>query len=116
MSCGCVTEVDYCITRGTNFRADVSFSVGFVELIEDPDLYEGVMVFRQYQSDDAPVYLTLRSDIVEVPPEVPASLSFTATPTQTLALPDYDVVGYCDLQLKDGTSIQRLFTMEVEVK
>lgn len=115
MSCGCVTEVDYCVTKGTNFEASVAFTTGFVEVIENPDDYEGVLVFREYQENSAPVYLTLRADIAAVDPEVPAAMTFLATPTQTAALPDWDHVAYCDLKLKAGGSIQRLFNAEVDV-
>lgn len=115
MSCGCVTEVEYCVTKGRNFQASVAFSTGYTEVIEDPSAYEGVLVFRQYQDDAAPVYLTLRADIAPIDPDVPAGMTFVATPTQTMALPDWDVVAYCDLQLKAGGSVDRLFNADVEV-
>ena len=112
-NCGCTTQVELCVIKGTNFETAVSFSKSFVEVIEDPDLYEGILVFREWQDDSATVYLTLRVDVAPIPPEVPAAMVFKATPTQTLALPDWDVVAYCNLQLKDGTSIDRLYNAEV---
>ena len=111
----CVTEVHYCVVKGTDFEAGVSFTVGAGDVVENPDLYEGVLVFREYQDDGAPVYLTLRADVEAIPPSVPASLSFRATPTETEALPDWDIVAYCDLQLKNGGSVQRLFNASIAV-
>ena len=111
----CVTEVDYCVTKGTNFEAGVAFTTGYTEVVENPELYEGLLVFREYQDDDATVYLTLRADVLSIEPDVPAALAFTATPTQTLSLPDWKHVAYCDLQLKSGGSIERLFNADVEV-
>jgi hypothetical protein len=111
----CVTEVEYCVTKGRNWEASVAFTTGMTEVIENPDDYEGVLVFRDYQEAAAPVYLTLRASIGPVDPDVPAAMTFTATPTQTAALPDWDIVAYCDLQLKAGGSVQRLFNAEVDV-
>lgn len=112
-NCGCVTDVELCVVKGTNFETSVSFAKSFIEVIENPELYEGVLVFREWQDDNATVYLTLRADVEPIPPEVPAAIIFTATPTQTLDLPDWDVVAYCNLQRKDGTSIERLYNAEV---
>lgn len=102
------------MVKGRNFEASVAFTTGFTEVVENPQDYEGVLVFRDYQKAGAPVYLTLRADIEAVDPDVPAGMTFVATPTQTAALPDWDHVAYCDLQTKTGSgSIQRLFDAEV---
>lgn len=111
----CATEVDFCITRGTSWSTSVSFTNAFTELLEDPDAYEGVLVFREYQDDDAQVYLTLRADIYTDDPKVPASMTFTATPEQTLTLPDWNNVAYCNLQKRDLTEIMRLYDASVEM-
>jgi len=111
----CTNTVQYCVTKGTNFSADVSFTTAWSELIEDPSDYYGEMVFREAQDDDAVDYLQLTAIPDTTDPEAPVQLHFTASPVETTALPDWDIVGYCDLVSNDGTSRQRLFNMEVSV-
>ena len=112
----CTTEVEVCITKGAMFQISFALTTSFTEVIANPDDYEGVLVFREYQDDVAPVYLTVTAGIEAVPPEVPASATFTITPAQTLVLPDYDHVAYCNLQTKvAGDYVERLFNAKVEV-
>lgn len=112
---GCIMEVKYCVVKSRTFEASVSFTTGYEEVVADPSLYECQLVFRDYQDAAAPVYLTLTVDVAAVPPDVPAAATFTATAAQMSQLPDWDIVAYCDLRAKDGSSVVRLYNAEVEV-
>ena len=117
MGNGCVRTVEVCVTKGTRYEIGATLSTAYTEVIENISGYEGVLVFREYQDDAAPVYLTLRVDVVEIPPDTPAIMNFVVTPDQSAALPDHDHVGYCNLRSKDAADgyTVRLFDMEVKI-
>ena len=57
---GCPTELTLCIVRGDSFQQTVSFSAtGWEDVVDNPELYEGRMVFRERQDDSVPDLLTL---------------------------------------------------------
>jgi len=111
----CVSQYDFCLTKDVDFSKDVALTDSFAEALADPADYQGVMVFREWQDDAAPVYLTLFSDLNTDDTDAPILLSFAATPAQTKVLPDWDVVAYCNLELKSGASKDRLFESKVEI-
>jgi hypothetical protein len=111
----CTSQYNFCVVKGTNFSKDVALTDAFAEAVENPDDYQGVMVFREYQDDAAPVYLTLISPLNTTDTDAPILMSFMATPLQTMSLPDWDVVAYCNLELKTAASKTRLFDSKVEI-
>jgi hypothetical protein len=115
MMTSCTSQYDFCITKGTDFSKDVALTASYQEVLDNPDDYQGVMVFRGFQDDAAPVYLTLIAAINTTDTEAPILMSFIATPVQTALLPDWDIVSYTNLELKTATSKERLFNSDVEI-
>lgn len=108
-----VARIDLYVIRGDTLRQDVSFC-GWEDVLDDPDSYEGRLVFRAEQNDAAPELLALTSPVEVLTPELASQrptgvLSFTADPTQTQALPPYDTVHFVELRALTGDYIARLF-------
>lgn len=115
----CVNNADQCLIRGDNFTLDLGL-VNFPEVLANPTDFEGRMVFRETQNDNEIPYLTLivtpelADDPMPNAPEV--FLRFAATPTQTSALPDWNIVYYVELRtVPADTIVQRLLQGDVDV-
>lgn len=116
----CISQIGICVTRGTLFTLDVGLSEQYVEVIANPSLYRAKLVFRAFQDDNSPALLTLVStpELVTGPIILgpPVIIPFSAAGPVTQTLPDYDIVGYCDLYAAaDPSNPVRLFNMEVEI-
>ena len=122
MSC-CTDIYRACLVRGDTWTLDVGLSSEYAEVLENPQDWAMVIVMRESQDDDVTPYLTLNSTYeVPVDPlldEPPILYSFVATSAETQALPEWDIVGYCELVQINSTIVspivKRLFNMEIEV-
>lgn len=120
----CVDTISICFIRGDSWEQDVGLTAGYEEVIEHPEDFEGRLVLREWQDDNAPVLLTLVTtpEVDDVPspvapPHKIAYLRFTATPVQTQELPDWcSVVGYVELRSLSGSQVTRLFNAQVSIK
>lgn len=102
----------------------MALSDAYVEVIADPASYQMNMVFRESQDDGVTPYLTLTAPAVVNPTPLPGDpsvlFSFAATPTETQALPDWDIVSYTELVFTGVSAppadfIRRMFNSEVSV-
>lgn len=114
MSC-IVNDVEFCIVRGTSFSTDVALTTAFSDVIDSPADYTSDLVFREYQDDTATVYLTLSAQANTEGPDAPVQFNFKAMPTDTLALPDMDIVAYCDLVNNVTGDVIRLVNADVRI-
>lgn len=117
----CKNTYDTCLIRGAKFERVIGFLNGYEEVIEDPSDFSAVWVFRADQDDALTNLLTLSATpvaVVEPNPARPQVLAtFTATPAQTQALPQYDLVYYVELtQLSDPDNVVRVFEGKVDVR
>lgn len=115
----CQNRRDICITRGDSFLLLVGLAKGWAEIAATPLLYQGRLVVRETQDDDAPVLLSMISAIL--PGEDPrfedmdVILEFAALPTETNDLPPYDLACYCEVTSLDGNYVRRLFNGKVKI-
>ena len=118
---GCPTELTLCIVRGDSFQQTVSFSAtGWEDVVVNPELYEGRMVFRERQDDSVPDLLTLTALIqIEAEPTYPDPsmfMIFTADTQETQALPDWTEVAFVELRALSGATVQRLYNAAVTLE
>jgi len=118
MSC-CTDTYATCIIRGDTWTLDVALSAAYVEVIDNPSDFQMTIVMRESQDDNLTPYLTLVG-VPYIPDkplvgEPPITYSFTATSDQTAALPQWDIVGYCELRQIADQVVNRLFNIEFEV-
>jgi hypothetical protein len=117
---GCASEINVCIIRGSFWPLTVTLSASWVEVAESPSNYRIRLVLRRSQDDSDPDLLMaivapeLIQDAILNEPRVIASFGLAGTVTQTL--PDYDIVGFCEIY--DATTPlnpTRLFNMKVSI-
>jgi hypothetical protein len=118
---GCPTELPLCLVRGDNFQQQVSFSnTGWEDVVANPDLYEGRMVFRERQDDTVPDLLSLTAPIqIEADPTYPDPsmfMIFNADVQETQNLPDWTQVAFVELRKVDGSAVQRLYNADVTLE
>ena len=115
----CVTEIDVCVIRGDTFAMDVALGNDWIEVLENPNLFRSNLIFRASQDDSSPVLLQLQA----VPQLLPDAildeprllLSFITAGSVTQTLPNYDIVGYCEIFEVAAPSPSRLFNMQVQI-
>ena len=117
---GCAPQAEICIIRGDVWSMDVGLSSQWTEVIADPGGFVGTIVLRDEQDDTAVVRLQLQATpkarVDPSPGAPPLRLSFAATAGQTQQLPDYNIVGYCQLASIDATDqSRRLFNLKVQI-
>lgn len=120
----CTDTVKVCIIRGDMFEQTIALAGDWTEVIDSPASYLGKLVLRYDQDDSLSALLTLTA-IPEEPdvgleatlyPSAELAMQFSATPSQTAALPQWDVVGYVELTKPgDATYVKRLVNLDVEV-
>lgn len=98
---------DIRVIRGDTFTKDVALTIGFDDIRDEP--YTARMVFREAQHDELPELLALPAtpEVPEEDEEAFAYLSFSASPIQTQALPEYDIAYF--VELVSATRTMRLF-------
>ncbi len=117
---GCANQYDFCLIRGDSFSLDVALTKAYSEVYENPNDWVANLVFREHQDDDLIPYLTLTAvpevDPDPLPDEPPISIRFSAPPADTEALPDWDIVAFCEIvrAAPDG-AVHRLFNSDVGV-
>lgn len=122
MSCveGKTDRVDFTVIRGDDFELSVALSEGWEEIVENPAGYVARLVFREEQDDALTPLLTIEVEPEPVLPVEPYGASlmafFIATPAQTQALPDWDIVAYAEVKNDAGTWVRRLFNSRVSMK
>lgn len=123
MSCSGISQLGLNVTRGNPFVLDVGLSSSYPDVIADPAEYVLRLSFRDAQDDTLPILLEITSTIelndTPVPPgEYPIYGQFRATVAQTAALPEWDIVAYCELDRVSGSAgiyPQRLFNADVQI-
>jgi hypothetical protein len=124
MSCGCIDQIDMCITRGASFSLDIGFAMGWEEVIAAPDQFTVNVVWRRKQLDSSPELL--RKELVIVPqpdaitivgePQAIAALRLTPTETSGFPTSPRRIVAYCDVFDTVGQSVRRLFNADVRLE
>lgn len=117
---GCATDVKVCIIRGTFWPLNVHLGREWVEVAETPSLYRCRLTFREFQDDDTPDLFSVIATPQIIPDALPTEpnvlISFGLAGTVTQTLPDYDVVGFCEIYLAaEPTNPTRLFNMKVSI-
>lgn len=124
MSCGaaCTDDINFCVIRGATFELDVALTEAWQEVFDDPDAFEARLVLKD-DMDEGPIRLTMTSpaELTTITPSsTPAQpaiyFRFDATPVETQALPDWNLVGYAELRARTGGDVRRLFNSRVSVE
>lgn len=109
----CVPERDICITRGDTYPLILGFVSDWDDVNAAPTLYEGRLVFRDYQDDALTPLLEVTADLEAGEdsrfPDMEYVVDLSLTPAQTSSLPDYDVVCFAEIRAKDLSYVKRLF-------
>jgi len=114
-----IPTLDMHLVRGDTFEQRVGVG-GFYDLADNPDDYETTLVIRRDHNDALPILLSI-AGVREDPPEGVCEESvdwiyrFTATPTETSALPPYDLVYHVELRGVSGDPVRTLFRGTLEV-
>jgi hypothetical protein len=122
---GCsISQVDFGVIRGTTFSIEISLTESYDEVLETPSDWRVDLVFREEQDDNLPSLLTLTTTPVVDDPgpgeEASAYVVLTASAAETQALPEWDIVAYCELVFTGegaptSAPITRLFNSDVSM-
>ena len=118
----CPLKCDFCLVRGDTLLKYFTFEGAWVEGIEaDLNLYDFKMVFREEQADWATALLEITgtkevvTDNCGVVEPDKVLVTFTATPAQTSALPEYDIFHYIEIKRVSDGAITTAVNGKVEV-
>jgi hypothetical protein len=115
----CTTNFDLCITRGSKAEHVAILREGFDEVLENPALFRGCLVFRDAQDDTIPDIFKIsvvpeKAEDPDRPGEPFVLLEFTIAGSLTAVLPDYDIAAFVEL-LEVGGDSERLYNLRVRI-
>jgi hypothetical protein len=117
----CPDEIIVCITRGSFWPLNILLGRNeFQEVESAPTQYRCRITFRVFQDDSSPNLFS----VIAVPEVLPDALpmeaniliSFGLEGSVTQTLPDYDIVGFCEIyEAVNPSNPTRLFNMKVKI-
>lgn len=111
-----ITTIDMAVTRGSRLDHVCVLRQGFPEIVQNPALFRGRLVFRELQDDDVPeIFAVSATPEVALDPECGSNtvtLAFTVAGSLTQILPSYDIVGFVEV-VETGVDTQRLYNLRV---